>query len=258
MRPNTLRAQTAENLIWMVMVFALLAMASDFMELNLLRNIENVSPEEATASDSRQLMIVIIFSIAYLISGIYFIRWFRRAYYNQQVKFTSMKYTNGWAAGSWFIPIFNLFRPYQMIQEMFNNAYNALEYDSSDRKVIFNNRLLGFWWFMWVAFSILSRVQTRASKIAEDIGALTKLNYFSIGLNLWIIPMAFLVVKVIRNYNEMEEQMIVDYERERKQILDKSSEAVIINTEEISEKIDKTIPTSFADNESSEISEERD
>ncbi len=57
----------------------------------------------------------------------------------------------GFAVGSYFIPILNLFKPYQIMKE----CYTACRVDSTS--------LLGFWWAAHIIFGILSQVSFRLS-----------------------------------------------------------------------------------------------
>ncbi|MBI9051861.1 MAG: DUF4328 domain-containing protein [Anaerolineaceae bacterium] len=60
-----------------------------------------------------------IVSIASLISAILLLVWFFRSHKNL-LAFNTMglKYSPGWAVGAFFVPILNLFRPYQIAQEI--------------------------------------------------------------------------------------------------------------------------------------------
>jgi len=66
-----------------------------------------------------ELILCTIYFIFYSISVITFIMWFRRAYFNLHQKVNHLSYSEGWAAGSWFVPIINLYRPYQIMKEIY-------------------------------------------------------------------------------------------------------------------------------------------
>ena len=57
--------------------------------------------------------------IGSLVSFILMMVWFYRSHKNlQSFNTMGLKYSPGWAVGSWFIPILNLFRPFQITHEI--------------------------------------------------------------------------------------------------------------------------------------------
>jgi hypothetical protein len=79
-----------------------------------------------------------------------FFRFLHRVSKNLRFKFQKeMKFTPGWTVGYFFIPILNLFKPYQAIKEMWTTANN--------NKPI-NAALLSNWWVLWLISNIVGRV----------------------------------------------------------------------------------------------------
>src|SRR5690554_1359559 len=112
LRPNETRAKTAMILIWIVLGLDVISAISSYFQAKLLRIAamgEFISQEMANANDVRESIIGIVYLIVYVISGVTFIMWFRRAYYNLHQRDSNLSYGEAWAAGSWFIPILNLF-----------------------------------------------------------------------------------------------------------------------------------------------------
>ncbi|MEC8831353.1 MAG: DUF4328 domain-containing protein, partial [Bacteroidota bacterium] len=128
-RPNKKRAQSAEYLIWILLGLGLISLYSSYLQYDLLLKIQEgfyVSDHEITSNDLREGIIGVVITILYVVSVITFIRWFRRAYYNLSSR-TDIRYDEGWAAGSWFVPILNLFRPYQIMKEIDDESSNLIE-----------------------------------------------------------------------------------------------------------------------------------
>ena len=59
----------------------------------------------------------LIFLVIMIISYVRFIKWFRRAYCNLNRVGIATDKKEGWAAGAWFIPIYSLFAPFQIMKE---------------------------------------------------------------------------------------------------------------------------------------------
>jgi len=83
--------------------------------------------EAAESNDLRQLVIAIISMVVALISAVTFIMWFRRAYFNLHSRVSKLSFTEGWAAGAWFVPIVNLGRPLNIMQELYNKTAALLK-----------------------------------------------------------------------------------------------------------------------------------
>ena len=58
-----------------------------------------------------------------IITGIIYLMWLHRAYQNlPALGVTKLDATPGWAVGYYFIPILNLFRPYQTMVEILRES----------------------------------------------------------------------------------------------------------------------------------------
>lgn len=205
-RPNTQRARNAIILIWIVLVLEIVSFASGYAQYNLLDMAANgspISPEDADANDLREQVVAIIYMIFYIISIVTFIQWFRRAYFNLHLKVSSLSHTEGWAAGSWFVPIVSLYRPYHIMKELYQETHTLL----ANAGMILNNfttNSLGVWWTFWIVNSILGQFVFRYSLKAETIDELTISTVASMAANILSIPLSLLTVKVIKDYSNVE------------------------------------------------------
>jgi hypothetical protein len=100
----------------------LFAVASSLLELDLLDRVkagEPVTNAELTGNDDRQTSVGAV-QFAMLITGaVVFIRWLRAAYRNVDVVAPGLRrYGHGWAIGAWFVPFLNLWRPKQIVNDL--------------------------------------------------------------------------------------------------------------------------------------------
>jgi Domain of unknown function (DUF4328) len=95
-----------------------------------------------------QLLITLVNAIVSLAFYILFIVWFFRAYENVN-KADSQKTSlaTGWAIGSWFVPVMNLFRPHRIMLEIWDGTQTALAVPgkSAERPLYVN-----VWWICWM------------------------------------------------------------------------------------------------------------
>ena len=63
--------------------------------------------------------------MVYIICIVRFIKWFRSAYFNIEAAGLNIDKSESTAAWSWFVPIYNLFAPYQIMKEVWlKNVYD--------------------------------------------------------------------------------------------------------------------------------------
>jgi hypothetical protein len=106
---------------------------------------------------------------------VFFIQWFRRSYNNlHKLGIKDLSYTEGWAAGAWFVPIVNLFRPFIIMNEIW--VVTQQVYTSSDEELSKEEKslyLVNIWWSFWIISLIfeivLLSLETEASYLF-DIG----------------------------------------------------------------------------------------
>ena len=227
LRPNGQRAKIAMMLIWTVLTIEIISILSDYLQYNLLQTVANdgqISSETATDNDLRQKIIAIIYLVTYIISGITFIRWFRRAYFNLHLKAETLSFTEGWAAGSWFVPFISLYRPKQIMKELYVETQSLLTTKQEDSTVNLNTQFIGWWWALWLIASFLGQFVFRYSLKAESLEALTTATIASIIASIIGIPLALITVKIIKDYAEIE-PLFYKLENEIEQ------EQIILNTD---------------------------
>ena len=206
-KPNGQRAKNAITLIWIVLVLEIVSFVSGYFQYDLLQTVANggeISMERANANDSREQVIGIIFMIVYIISAIMFIQWFRRGYDNLHQKVKHLSHTEGWAAGSWFAPIINLYRPYQIMKELYQETKVLLTKEGLTVSENYSTNSLGLWWTLWIISGIIGQFIFRYSMRAETIDELTISTVSGMVANIIGIPLALITIKIIKDYSKVE------------------------------------------------------
>lgn len=211
LKPNGQRAKNAITLIWIVLALEIVSLISGYFQCDLLQTAANggeISTETATANDTRELIIGIIYLIAFVISAVTFIQWFRRAYYNLHLRVDHLSQTEGWAAGSWFVPIVSLYRPYQIMKELYQETKELLVKKGLSINDNFTTGSLGWWWTLWIINNVIGQFVFRYSMKAESIDELTISTVASMIGNVVGIPLALITIKVIKDYTNVEPLLI--------------------------------------------------
>ncbi|WP_017665762.1 DUF4328 domain-containing protein [Porphyrobacter sp. AAP82] len=89
--------------------------------------------------------------------------WIYRAHANlHEAGLPALKFSPGWAVGWYFIPIANLFKPFQAMRELWTDSHQTSDSFSADPP---GN--LGAWWGLWIVGNILGNISTRLSLLGD-------------------------------------------------------------------------------------------
>jgi hypothetical protein len=142
------------------------------------------------ANDIREQMLGLLQLGWQLVTIVTFLMWFHRVHRNlPSLGARYLKYSPGWAVGSFFVPILNLFRPYQIMVEVWENS--QLESPSSSSPV-------GWWWAFWIAMNIVGQFSFRIMALAEDLQTFVLGTWLQIIVLAISLPAAILAIQVIR------------------------------------------------------------
>ena len=210
LKPNEQRSQNAILLIWIALAINCISLISSYFQYDLLQTAANggeISIEYATSNDNREQAIGIIQIIVLVVSAITFIQWFRRAYFNLHLRVNHLSHSEGWAAGCWFVPIVNFFRPYQIMKELFQATHLFLKRNEVHTREHFSITTLSLWWTFWIIDRLFGQFVFKYSMKAETLEELTTSTIAQIVGNGIGIVLAIVTVKVIKEYSDLETLM---------------------------------------------------
>jgi hypothetical protein len=204
---------------------------SDILQTLMLNDIKSgitVSMEKVQLNDLRQLIVSYLYLAIFIISAITFILWFRRAYYNLHQKVTYLNYSEGWAAGAWFVPIVFWFYPLQIMKELYNETHELLEKNQIQPKAKNNQLLIGCWWALWIIVELLSRYEFIKMRSATTVDDMLFLTNFSIVSNILALVNTVLIIKLMKDYALLESQLYtISEESDNTTAIEENSEAII-------------------------------
>lgn len=209
-RPNAVRAKNAQFMLIVIMVLDIVSGFSSYLQLDLLYDLKAgifASDEVLSANDLREQIIAVIYLIAMVICAVFFIQWFRRAYYNLQVRTGTCEHSDGWAAGSWFVPIISLFRPYHIMKEL-DEKMSRLIGTATGKVVALETTLIGFWWALWILSNYVGNYLIKMAFKDETLDnyiSATQLEMLNSALG---IPLAFLAVYVVKSVAAKEARLV--------------------------------------------------
>ncbi len=188
-------------------VIAVIAIISSMLEYQLLSDFENgvyTSQELAVAageaSDARQGIVGIIQVLIFVVSGILILKWIHRANYNaRQLGATDMAFTPRWSIGWYFIPIANLWKPYQAMKEIWKASSDPLNWKTQSV-----SSMLPWWWFFWIVSNMFANASFRLAMRAEEINELIAANVVTQLSDVTGIPLSLIVIGIINKVHEMQ------------------------------------------------------
>ena len=125
---------------------------------------DNMSAATALFSFAYGLTMIGYFACV-LGSYVFLIMWLRRAYYNlHQLPGIRPEFSEGWAAGAWFVPFLNLIRPYTIMREVWQDTQRA-----AWGRLVAPSTILGWWWAAFISKIIISRFTAKMGSSGNDI-----------------------------------------------------------------------------------------
>ena len=212
LKPNEKRSKIAIVLIWICLIVYLFSFFSSFLQYRLLTQISfgvQIAEDILEQNDTREQVIVLVTFIVNIISAVTFIQWFRRAYFNLHILVPNLTFIEGWAAGSWFVPMISFFRPFQIMVELYNKTIEKIE----ERKLIENQNFdfsfLKLWWALWILVFVidLKRLVIPKTDMIDSLIQNTIIDMFQC---LVYIPLSLLTIKVIKEYSNFENILFND------------------------------------------------
>lgn len=212
-RPNLERAKVAQALIWIVMLLDAVSAFSSYLQYNLLlllKNEEYVSDQVLDSNDFREQIIAIMYLGAFVVSIVTFLRWFRRAYYNLNIR-VNCSHSEGWAAGAWFVPIISLFRPYQIMKEMDLKTTNLIN-SKTNNQLKSDVTVIGLWWVLWIVSNYIGQYFFKVVSKSQTIDGFLNSTLIGIVNSILGVVLAIVTAITIRSYSK-KETMIEEIEK---------------------------------------------
>ena len=129
--------------------------------------------------------------------------WIYRAAWNGRVfaGARQLDFTPGWSVGWYFLPIANLWKPYQAMKEIWRASARPDKVDDAEVP-----GWLPLWWLLWLAFSITSNFAGRNSMKANTPGAEMDAALASITCDAINVPLCFVLLLIITRVHRMQWQ----------------------------------------------------
>jgi hypothetical protein len=207
LKPNSARGRAILIFLIFALVLDLASWISSYLQLSLLTDARSgvmITEAEATQNDMREAIIAIIMLLVRLGCIITFIMWFRRAYYNLHQKVSNLAFSEGWAAGGWFVPFLNLGRPVQIMSEMARETKELLVGEKLIEPRNTLSVLIPTWWILWLLSGITNNYVFRAQMAAKELDALISVTKADLFAGILSFVLTIITIFMVRTYAKME------------------------------------------------------
>ena len=201
------------GLLFISTLMSLIGLWSSNSEVELLKEMKlfiqraDELPDEmrvrADENDTRQMLIGLAQLGVGALQGILFLVWIYRSNRNCHALVSgSLTFTPGWSVGYFFIPIMNLFRPYQAMAEIWRASIPRIQrWENAPVSM-----LIGVWWFLWLVSRIVGQFVLKSALKSETIDELITLSQASMALDALDIPLCIVCIFMLRGINANQEE----------------------------------------------------
>ncbi|HLN60284.1 MAG TPA: DUF4328 domain-containing protein [Symbiobacteriaceae bacterium] len=190
-------------LLGLGILVSLVATLARYGQLLLIGDIQAGAPfPEAywTTSFARARAITYTETLLFFATGVAFLAWSHRAYRNlDSLGAQGLLYSPGWAAGAWFVPVLNLFRPYQIIRELHAAS------DPEQAPPSSFTWLSGIWWALWLVHTLFTVVVQQILGQAEDLHTYVRTSRWEIAVELLTALGAVAAITVVLTITARQE-----------------------------------------------------
>ena len=159
-----------------------------------------IAPGESFAGLEQVLAVTGVLNVvAVVAAGIAVLRWIYRASRNAQALGPAMTVTPGWSVGWFFVPIANLWKPFQAVSETWQVSADPHAPDAVPIPAV-----LRIWWGCWIASSIISNIDFRLSMQAETAEQLIAASWFTVAAVPVDIALTIALATIMRRLSQMQ------------------------------------------------------
>lgn len=209
-----------KTLLFLSIILSGIAVWSGYLERVFLNKVnsgyydsEKAAVADAERSDFRQGVVGLSQVGISIASLVFFWIWVHRANSNvRSLGATGLQFTPGWSVGWYFIPIANLWKPYQAMKEIFKASKSPRHWFSQNVGTV-----VQLWWIFWIISGACAQISLRSSLNAESIDELLISNRITLLSDIIDIPSAILSLLLVSSVFQMQMSHIAAPEQQASQ-----------------------------------------
>jgi hypothetical protein len=158
-RSSATRARWTRGLLGLAVVANMASLLALGVQRAMLdRGVGGFTLADWDSSRSRVNAAASIGLLILLVTGVFFLCWLHRSYRNlAELAVGDLRFTPGWAVGYWFVPVLNLFRPKQIVDDLWRASAGPATGGEPWRSRS-SSGLVTLWWLAFVSSGIVVRL----------------------------------------------------------------------------------------------------
>lgn len=189
--------------LWAFIVSAVLSAA--LSGATIAQGANTFESEELTPFDLVLLFHASSYIGIYIATAVVFLRWIHRAHLNAiGLGATGKRFSPGWAVGWFFIPIANLWKPYQAMKELWQTSSKPEAWESESVPA-----LLGGWWVLWLLSNVLGQASARLAfreGSGQELAVASEV--LSLISSLVDIPLSLVAMRIVKTIHAMQRRHV--------------------------------------------------
>jgi hypothetical protein len=205
-RDPTWLTRSLVTLLWIIIAVDAAAVVARGFEIRLLENLQQhaymsieVARADALANDARVRVIGLFQIVLAIVTAIAFFCWVYRTNANARRLGATGMSGPGWAVGCFFIPVANLWMPYQAMKEIWQASAAPADWHNQQRGAI-----LPWWWLLFLLSGIAGQVAFVIGRSGHDIATLTAASTSALIANGIAIAARLTTLVLVRQIHRMQ------------------------------------------------------
>lgn len=207
-RDPSLLVNWVEICLWACLCLAVVGIATRIVSHGILTDLRDgtyasaaLSATASEAFDRRERFLNVMELFLFAVTSVLALKWIHRANFNaRQLGAEGMRFTPGWAVGSYFIPIVNLWKPYQAMKEIWKASSSPSNWQGAP-----SGALLGIWWFLWLLSTFANYAVLRFFwAIGERIQDFIAANALAAVMDVLEIPLTVSFLILVKKIHKMQ------------------------------------------------------
>jgi hypothetical protein len=214
--PLRTRAYVAIGFLAANIVTHLIAAVSKFMQIDLLykvmEGLTDVTRAQLLANDTRETVVQIVVLVNFVAAAVVFLVWLYGAYKNLRPLGANPDTTPGWVVGYFFIPILNLFRPFQVFQEIWRESDPETVTAAGVRPMhafvagSSKSLLVVVWWGLWLLSNIVAWIAYNWDSKAQILNDYIIASWISMANDLLTILAAIACIIIVKKITDRQDE----------------------------------------------------
>jgi len=179
--------RVAVGILWVYMISqAFFGLASFYADV--------ISSPPSDSSLALEGLLALIYLPALMLSFVIVGCWIYRASANAHAVGGGLTVKPGWAVGWYFVPVANLFKPFEAMKETWLASHYGSAWGSGEA-----TSLLNWWWGLWIVSNIIANISWRMGNAEPQFAAWTGL----IG-SVIAVPLSLILIRLIKQISEAQ------------------------------------------------------